>query len=435
MNHLKKSLAIALTVSTLAACSNNHAETTHSGVTGLNSSAVVDASAIMSDQTLGPAEKAEKLALAGEQLTTPNGFMYADSVFDQALSVDSNNQRAKFYKALLATPMAMRGILARVQPLAYSHAKTQKQYDEAVSNLPKSSVKTFLLDGSGDIKTEKDVQAFFNVIHDSQKQFRIFLKNSKSMDITLNINVWSNKGSTPKALEDCAVTQTGADQFEIKKCDIVSVAQVKLNRPDIEALEQIAAGKQILMAFMTSYDVTGGISTAQKYHGHKVSNKVLWNELSTYSDFGKLRVANELAGITEMGLDAVAGVRWAALIQKDLCPYGYGNSQNRSGYLFNKGLCIESKNGGASKLESVLKTVEMALAGQSIDVTLGKHQQMKTQARPAAVIQSPIADLKTLSPTFNNCDTVQSVSDNTIGGVFPNHDGNQALALSTACKP
>jgi hypothetical protein len=427
MNYLRKSLAVMVTVSTLAACSNKQAETTHSGVTSLNSAA------IMADKTLSPVEKAEKLALAGEQLTTPTGFMYADMVFDQALSLDSTNQRAKFYKAFLATPMTLRGILARVKPLADSNPKTKKQYDEAVSNLPNSGLKTFLFDGTGDIKTEKDIQSFVDDIHNSQDQFRTFLKNNKAMEITLNVNDWAIQGSVQKTLEACAVNQTGDGQFDIKKCDMITALQVKLNRADIEALQQIAAGVQIYTALLTSYDTTGGIAVARKYEGQTVSNKVLWKELSKNADFGKLRNTNALQNIVGMGIDAVAGVRWAVQIQNELCPYGDESSQNRSGYLFSKGLCIKSDNADGSKLEDTLKLVDMVLAGQTIDVTVGQNQEIKTQARPSSILQSPVADLKALRPVFNNCDKVQSVSDDTIGGVFPTHDGNEALASSSNC--
>lgn len=427
MKFLAKPLAVVLAVSTLAACSNKQAEN-KSGITTLNSAA------IMADKTLTPQEKAEKLALAGEQLTTPTGFMYADLVFDQALSLDSSNKRAQFYKAFLATPMALRGILARVKPLAYTHQKTKKEYDEAISNLPNSSLKTFLFDGTGNITTEKDIQSFVDQIHNGQDQFRTYLKNNKNLELTLNVNDWAIQGSIQKALQECAVNQVAKGVYDIKKCDVTSALQFKLNRADVEALQQISAGMQIYTAMLTSYDATGSIATARKFDGQKVSNKVLWKELSKSADFAKLRNADALKNVIGMGVDAVAGIRWAVQIQNELCQYGEKNSNNRSGFLFGKGVCIKSKNEDGSILEDTLRLVDTVLSGQSIEVTIGQNQEIKTQVRPSTVLAKPIADLKALRPVFNNCDKVSSVSDDTLGGMFPNNDANEVLASSVHCR-
>ncbi len=427
MKSLTKSLVVMASLSAMVACSPSKNSNTKNGITTLNSGS------IMADKTLSPVEKAEKLALAGEQLTTPTGFMYADLVFDQALSLDSNNKRAQFYKAFLATPMSLRGIMARVKPLAYSHPKSKSEYDEAVKNLPNSGLKTFLFDGSGDIKNEKDIQGFATQIHDAQDQFRTFLKNNKSLELTLSVNDWAIQGSIAKTLEECAVTQVSEGVYDVKKCDLTTALEVKINRADVEALQQIASGMQIYLATLVSYDATGAIAVSRKYEGKQVSNKVLYKELSQNADFGKLINGNALKNIVGMGIDAVAGVRWAVQIQNELCQYGQESSSNRKGFLFGKGLCIKSENEDGSKLEDVLKMVDTVLAGQTIEVKVGKNQEIQTVARPVAILENPIADLKSLRPVYNACDKVQSVSDDTIGGIFPNHDGNEALASDSQC--
>lgn len=427
MKTLAKSLVVMASLSAVVACSPSKNTNTKNGITTLNSGS------IMADKTLSPVEKAEKLALAGEQLTTPTGFMYADLVFDQALSLDSNNKRAQFYKAFLATPMSLRGIMARVKPLAYTHPKTKKEYDEAVKNLPNSGLKTFLFDGSGDIRNEKDIQGFVTQIHDAQDQFRTFLKNNKSLELTLNVNDWAIQGSIQKTLEECAVTQVSEGVYDVKKCDLTNALEVKINRADIEALQQIVAGMQIYLATFVSYDATGTIAVSRKYEGKQVSNKVLYKELSQNADFGKLINANALKGIVDMGIDAVAGVRWASQIQNELCQYGQEDLKNRKGFLFGKGLCIKTENEDGSKLEDVLKIVDTVLAGQTIEVKVGSNQEIQTIAKPIAVLANPVADLKALRPVFNACDKVQSVSDDTLGGIFPNHDGNEVLASDSKC--
>jgi hypothetical protein len=226
MNGFKKSLAVLMTASTLAACSKQ-AVTSHSSTTNLNSAA------ILADQTLSPADKAEKLALAGEQLTTPTGFMYADMVFDQALAQDSTNKRAQFYKAFLATPMATRGILARVKTLALSDPKANTEYNQIVAHLPNSALKTFLLAGNDDIRTEKDIQTFADSLYQAQDKFRIFLKNNKNLEMTLNLNDWALQSQLKKALNECEVTQTAEGSYKIQQCDFSKALQYQMNRADI----------------------------------------------------------------------------------------------------------------------------------------------------------------------------------------------------------
>ncbi len=203
--------------------------------------------------------------MAGEQLATPTGFMYADVVLDQALSQDPDNKKAQFYKAFLAQPMALQGILARIKPLANLKPETKKQYEEAISGLPNSGLKTFLFDGQEDIKTEKDAQAFVDEIHQGQEKFRQFLKANKDLELTLNLNDWAIQGSVKKAMDDCAVNQVTAGVYEIKKCDLTHTLEVKLNRADIEALQQITAGLQIYTAMLNSYDASGTIAVSEKY--------------------------------------------------------------------------------------------------------------------------------------------------------------------------
>lgn len=425
MKNLTKSLVIMASLSAVVACSPS--KQNKNGVTTLNSGA------IMADKTLSPVEKAEKLALAGEQLTTPTGFMYADLVFDQALSLDANNKRAQFYKAFLATPMSLRGIMARVKPVASSTPESKKKYDEAVKNLPNSGLKTFLFDGTADIKNEKDIQGFVNQVYDAQGEFRTFLKNNKSLELTLNVNDWAIQGSIQKTLDECAVTQVSEGVYDVKQCDLITALEVKLNRADIEALQQISSGLQIYLGTAIAYDATGTIAASRKYEGKTVSSKTLYKELAQNADFGKLRNADALKNIVGMGIDAVAGVRWAVQIQNELCQYGEENSNNRKGFLFGKGLCIKSENEDGSKLEDVLRIVDTVLAGQTIEVKVGQNKEITTVVKPVAVLENPVADLKSLRPVFNACDKIQSVSDDTIGGIFPNHDGNEALASDSQC--
>ncbi len=392
----------------------------------------IDANKIYSDLNLTPTQKSEKLALAGEQLVTPTGFMYANIVFDQSLEKDPTNKRAQFYKAFLALPLQMHGILARLKPFAYKKAESKKKYDAAVMNLPISGLKTFLFDGSADIKDEKDVQAFLDSVYKVQDIFREFVKANKNLELTLNMNDWSGISSIKSATDNCSVNQVHDGVYDIASCDISHVLQINLNRADMEAFEQIAAGLQIYTAIYTAYDMTGVIAVSDKYQGLAVSNQVVWKELSQNPDFGKVRNSGSvLKAIIGMGVDAVAGVRWASKIQNQLCPKGE-NALNRPGFLFNKGICISGKTGDGKSLDDLLKTIDLALAGEIIAIQSSHGATI--QLKPAAIFNSPILDLKTLQPQFNSCGNVTSVADSSFGGLFPSRDANSVLAKSSECQ-
>ncbi len=165
----------------------------------------------------------------------------------------------------------------------------------------------------------------------------------------------------------------------------------------------------------------------------RASNKVIWKELSKSAEFGKLRNSGSaLKAVVGMGMDAIAGVRWAVQLQKQLCPNGAEQPKTRAGFLFENGICIREQNEDGSKLEGILKTVELALSGQTIELPIDE-QGNKVQVRPVSILESPIKDLKDLRPAFNACDNVQAVSDDTIGGVFPMHNGNEILVNLSQC--
>lgn len=428
MKLFAKNLVVLASLSSLVACSPGQ-NTTNQGIRTLNSAAIV------ADETLTPTEKAEKLALAGEQLTTPTGFMYADFVFDQALSIDPNNQRAQFYKALLATPMALKGIMARIKPLADRDAKSQKEYNDALQNLPNHGLKTFLLDGQPDIKNEKGVQDFLTQIYQGQNQLREFLKKNKSMELTLNLNDWAIPGAIQRSMEECAIEQVEQGVYEIQLCPMNEVLQMKMNRADIEMLQHFTAGMQIYLATLVSYDFTGVVATSIKHEGKQSSARAFYKDLALVPDFGKLRNAQALKNIVPMGIDAVAGVRWALQIQHELCPYGENNHKNRRGFLFREGLCIKAENEDGTLLEDTLKIVDSVLLGQPQAVNLGQYGEIRTVIKPTAPLLNPIMDLKTLRPVFSPCNTIQAVSDDTLGGLFPNKDANEVLASQAQCNP
>jgi hypothetical protein len=155
-----------------------------------------------------------------------------------------------------------------------------------------------------------------------------------------------------------------------------------------------------------------------------------------------------LGQIAELGLDGIAGARWAMDMQESICPtvthkeyWGqYQEKLGRPGYLFKEGVCVDNR----SVTDKVLIVVEAVLKGQQVYATFGTKgynyytgqysQQYETIINPMALINSHVADLKSLDPQYNDCNKVESVADKTLGGLFPKGEANSALKADSQCN-
>ncbi len=412
---------------TLCACTSKM----HSGITSHNGVITMNASAVKSDSSLSQQQKAEQLALMGEQLFTLTNFMYAEELFDQALAIDSTNLRAQFYKNLGATLMTLKGMMVRIQPMIRT-AQSRADYQKTLAHFPHSALRTFLFDGKPDIKSMKDIQAYEDSLIAAQEQWRQFLRSNKNITLTLNLNDWFKPLGVGQTVSDCRVTKPNQETYDLTNCDMTHAVQEYVNRADVEALQQIAAGMEIYLGSIDTYDLTGLIRTSDKFQNQNPPAPVVWNELTKYPRFGTLRTPIYLKRVVSMGVDAIAGVRWAKSLQSQLCPTGQsGNMLNRQNYLFAGGLCVPNKTSDGQSVDKLLKTAELILSGVPYEVTI--NNTYRTQITPTAFLNSPIQDVKALYPTFNSCGEVQTVSDSTLGGIFPNHDANQVLSVSSQC--
>lgn len=424
MRFLSTSAAVVMSLGLLVSCVEEK-----KSVVGKKS---IDTKSIMASDA--PASsKAEQLALAAEQLLTPSGFIYADMVLDMALKLDPNNKRAGLYKSFLASSMATKGILSRIQPLAAKDPKMKKKLEDMIAKMQEGSLKKFLLDGKPDIKNEKDVQAFADSVINGMGKFRQFLKKNKNLEIELNINDYMSVANRSYSYESyCNTYQTSEGNYEsncwVNEEDSTNniASKISLNRADIEALQHITAGYQIYGSILNSYSVSGAIKVAQNNVNTTKSTQEIWDELARNAEFGNLR-NDVFSRIPELGSDAIMGVRWALAAQDELCPAGEETSDSRPGTLFGNGICIKQEG---DQIEKALEMVELALKGQRLPVKVGNTEM---EIDTAAITANPIKDLKALKPVFNECSKLESVSDDTLNGVFPNGDVNEALNVSSDC--
>lgn len=200
-------------------------------------------------------------------------------------------------------------------------------------------------------------------------------------------------------------------------------------------MQQIVSGFQVYSVLINAYSLDGAIGVSDRFKDKEVSGNVIREELLKVPGFATLRDATGLGSIVSMGIDAIAGVRWAKSLQSKLCPAGTDNPSNRPGYVFNNGLCIEEKQDAETSLEEVLKNVELALNGGLVDSTFnGVNGTHKTQIKPVAFLNGSVKDVRDLGLFFDECGNVIDSADSTLGGIFVKKDANVVLSLNrTQC--
>jgi hypothetical protein len=421
----------------ITACSSNKTDSNKPGFSKVR----IDSEGIKNDRALSSSEKAEKLALAAEQLVTAQSFMYANEVADAALAVDANNKRAQLIKNLIAPAMEMKGILTRIKPLAERNAESKAEYDKAilnVSKIPNSAIKKFLMDNGTPIKNENQAQTVISGVQQKWTGLRMWLKANKNIEMSLNIPAEYSEQAIRTQIRDCdvQVVETGVYDLE---CDLSGALTVKLNQADLEAAQQIVAGNEIMLNLYNGYNLSGSIAIADKYKNQRGVTKLVIDDLLRTSEFGVLRDGQGIRNILSMGLDAVAGIRYAQKIQSELCPRGEHAKGNRKGYLFKEGLCVQQDNAtlgnGSSTYQTfgdLMKTIELALNGSNITQTFrGRLGEIETEIKPSAIFANPIQNVRSLTPLrYDRCGKVVGTRDATLGGVFVNGDANAVLLLS-----
>lgn len=398
----------------------------------------IDATKIYANQNLTSSQKAEKLAKTAEQLISVQGFTYADEVADLALQLDSSNVRAQFVKAMLAPIMVHEGIANRVKPLVSRDAEAEQNYNKAMAELevkvPNSTYKDFLKNGTADIKDEADVQNYIDAMADSFKAIRQFAKNNKNAELTVMTSDGMFKAMLDRHAQSCETKKVSDYQYKTTCPDATHALEVKLNRADFEALQMAASGYELAYSLYNSYNLTGSIDKLLSLKGQTdVDGKAVVDDLLKNKTFATLRAGNGFSRLKEMGRDAISGMRWVIQNQSTLCALGKNNPKNRPGMLFTEGLCSSD----AVATHKSLAQAEEGLNGKiyTTQIRLRDNSTYNLDTKPAALLDSPIADLRSVAPTaYDKCGNVVSITDATVSGILVNADANTILTKQSECS-
>lgn len=401
----------------------------------------INVAGILGDKSLSPSSQGEQLARAAEQLLTMQGFVYANSTADLALAADPNNVRAKFVKAILAPIMAQQGLYARLEPLASLDPKSRNEFDRGMAqaevNFPNSTIKSFFYEGSPDIKTEEDVQAYLDSVTEGFAAIRKFARQNKGRTLTIMASDSFGQMLTQRWAEACALNEVSPWNYQFVCPSPVHMFEVSLERGDFEVMQQAAAGYELYFSLMNSYDLTGSIQVALDHRNDpvKASAQDLLAELLRHEKFGSLRASNGLKHIKEMGIDAVAGMRWVLANRDTLCPLGKNDARNRIGALVNRGICVDEQS--AIDSSRALIQANRILGGQTVPVSFvsSNGATYSTEILPLAALEAPLANLRSLTPlTWNKCNQVAQVADLTLAGIFPKSDVNYVMKWTETCR-
>ncbi|WP_413290202.1 hypothetical protein [Bdellovibrio sp. HCB337] len=365
--------------------------------------------------------KSDELADAGEQLVSPYTFMLSDKVFDMALEKDPSNKKAQFYKGFVKRLMVFKGIARRITPLVSKDPKQKADHERWQKQFPESPLKTFLMDGPADIHTNSQLAKVLSDYTGALNDFRKFLKMNPTLELTLNLNPHIfEKEINEEAARSCT-WKDGVDGAIDVTCETGTIAQKRINSADIIALRQITGGEMLYWSIFTAYDFS---TLEQISKNESLKNMTPPEALAYYKtlpSIAKLNANNTLQLIPELGIDTSAAVKWAKQYQDRVCPKGVDSPNQRRGYLFKDGLCVDTSDAS----EKSLAMLDQVLGGVFTQPIKDEQDNEidKIRVNLVGFLKNPPKDLKNILPESVDQDgQVTRWSDNTFGGLFPDGD-------------
>lgn len=362
------------------------------------------------------------LADAGEQLVSPYTFMLADKAFDMALEKDAANPKAQFYKAFIKRLMVFKGIARRIGPLMNKGDQKQiADYAKWKKDFPESPLKTFLMDGPEDIDSYAKATRVVADYNKALNEFRLFLKKNSTLELTLNLNPHVFQQEINEEYANSCTWKEGADGSVDVNCDSSGVAQKKLNSADLIALRQATGGEMLYWSIFTAYDMTTIEQIGRNEQLQHMTPPEVLAYYKTLPSIARLNADHTLNLIPEIGVDFSAAVKWVKQYQDRVCPKGSNGRNQRRGFLFKDGICIEN----ATETDKSLAVLDQALGGVFTTPIRDENDQQIDQIRVNLVgfLKNPPQELKALLPeSVDQEGKVTRWSDNTFGGLFPDGD-------------
>ncbi len=373
---------------------------------------------------------AEEIALLAEKiLPYPGGFIHANKIFDQALTLDPKNTRALFYKGVLAPVMAQKGILTRIKPwIAKQDTETQNEHQEAVSKIKNPDTIQFLNDGPQDLDTIAHIQNYLEEVGNSLMSGRELINTIKMSPITLTLPLKSINQNDP----NCYIQVVSEGVYKIPQClTDEDYYQVRVARPDYEAISLGYLSIAVSTTwFYTAYSLEGlervqkAIDMENQKIGYRDLNKI-YEIIKSEPEFLKIRNPNALKKIITLGQEGMEALRYALKNQPELCKNGSATSENRKGFLVSEGLCVsETISHSMMTFNAIIEgPYEIEKKAAYLD-NPSDIRRYVTEINVGQFLNHPPTDLKALLPSYDKSTMRHQFLDDTLGGLFPRGDAS-----------
>jgi hypothetical protein len=188
-------------------------------------------------------------------------------------------------------------------------------------------------------------------------------------------------------------------------------------------------------SILTAYDLEGlekiaaEIEQASPREGYLDYNKFI-TILKSEPQFLRINDPEALKEILLIGTQGAEALNYVLKHQPELCPRGKQHHKNRSGYLFQEGMCSKAEASHAVATINAFLNGPVQVA-KTVYTENNQEEQLRylTEINIGQILEFPIVDLKeTLLPSKVDVQSRRiEFADETLGGLFPRGDASTFL--------
>ncbi|MBK9038298.1 MAG: hypothetical protein IPL83_03890 [Bdellovibrionales bacterium] len=406
-------------------------------------------------------QRSEKLTEMGEKLLISYSFMYADRIFDLALSFDQKNRKAQFYKHLVSVYTPFKGFFARIKPIidTYKGTNNYGTIQSEIERFGKGNLFRYLTENPDALPLVKNELGFQRIAEAHQQsllEVRRFLANNMDLKFSMAIpslvaevddNPFQGKllDGTSALWRLCDVKVLGENIYQLDECPLLEVKSVQVDRVDLEILRILITNQLLKTVLTTSYQLNGYFNINQRRHrlDKVMSDQEYVRYFNSIPEFGILKSSQKLHLIKELGVDLYSALSWLTSNTRHSCPDG-GFTQNRAvrpNQYFGMGIfCIDGSQTVQSidrpniteiSMSELLSSSWKILNGGSFYVG-GQNetgQIVTTKAQLIPFLKNPPSNIKSLLPiNFNACGNGMKVDEEAWNILLPDRKTTDFLS-------
>jgi hypothetical protein len=373
-------------------------------------------------------EYANKLTRVGEILVNnPVGFTHANDMFNRALILDPQNNKALFYSAFTEIMMTMKGSLNRTKGLMDDPADYNKVIDYVTKELKYPEFVDFIAGKKtqSKFKNYQEIKRFLqNDVVDAFENGNKKL-NKINGDVNLILTQLETENTELKyncveSVDELGDSETVCDlKSEMDNIVALPAKTVQIDIKDINILASGLKGYSTIFKLYTAYAITGQkhitneVKVKELELGRDLTDKELNRIVSDYGSYLVLEkdhrmneVVRDLEDIVAVGMDLET-------LNNQFC-----DNDLRDNNLI-KTICFSD-----TARVDMQKSLDY-LAGPQ-EMTMGQDSNgddVKIVVDLPTYLSNPVSDLKTLMPTEYDIDGASNYTvEPQLNGLFPNKD-------------